>query len=188
MCTAPGSVAPIASISPACASEITNATPDKPRATNERKNASQPAPSSDDDVDTKDFSLPVGIDRSRDQGVHVHRPPALTDLLGQRVDPHEGVRAGVKRPVAKRGGLGVEALAISDTWLFDSRLTPSCSTSFSTRRVLTPSKYDVATTLINASSARRRRSNNQSGKYEPDRSFGIANSIVPARVSHSRAR
>jgi hypothetical protein len=29
--------------------------------------------------------------------VHVHRPAALADLLGQRVDPHEGVRPGVQR-------------------------------------------------------------------------------------------
>ena len=49
-------------------------------------------------------------------------------------------------------------------------------------------EYEVATTLTRACSARRRCSSSQSGKYEPDRSFGIANSIVPARVSHSRYR
>jgi hypothetical protein len=33
-----------------------------------------------------------------------------------------------------------------------------------------------------------RRSSSHSGKYEPDRSLGIANSIVPTRVSNSRSR
>jgi len=46
----------------------------------------------------------------------------------------------------------------------------------------------VATTVTSAASARRRRSSSQSGKYEPCRSFGIASSILPARVSHSRRR
>jgi hypothetical protein len=39
-----------------------------------------------------------------------------------------------------------------------------------------------------ACSARSRRSSSQSGKLEPSRSFGMATSIVPARVSKSRPR
>jgi hypothetical protein len=70
----------------------------------------------------------------------------------------------------------------------DSDFTPSCSTNFSTRRVEMPSRYEVATTDTSACSARRRCASSQSGKYEPWRSFGIANSIVPARVSHSHCR
>src|SRR6185437_7349519 len=68
-----------------------------------------------------------------------------------------------------------------------SPVTPRDAASFSTRRVETPSRYDVATTEASARSARRRCSRND-GKYDPARSFGIASSIVPARVSHSRRR
>src|SRR5674476_902879 len=39
-----------------------------------------------------------------------------------------------------------------------------------------------------AADALLRRSSNQSGKYHPERSLGIATSMVPARVSQSRAR
>jgi hypothetical protein len=78
--------------------------------------------------------------------------------------------------------------AMIETCDFDSDVTPRDCTSFSTRRVDTPSKYEVATTLTSARSARVRRSNNHSGKYDPERSFGIATSIVPARVSKSRCR
>ncbi len=42
--------------------------------------------------------------------------------------------------------------------------------------------------MVSARSARRRRSNSQSGKYDPARSLGITTSMVPARVSHSRDR
>ena len=79
-------------------------------------------------------------------------------------------------------------LAISETWLFDSCAIPSWATSFSTRRVDTPNRYEVATTETRACSARRRRSSSHSGKYDPDRSFGIASSTLPARVSQSRNR
>ena len=39
-------VAPIAATRPACASEVTSFTPERPRAVNDRQNANQPAPSS----------------------------------------------------------------------------------------------------------------------------------------------
>jgi hypothetical protein len=45
-----------------------------------------------------------------------------------------------------------------------------------------------ATTLTSARSARRRGSSSQSGKYEPDPSVGIGNSMLPARVSQRRSR
>src|SRR5699024_8271600 len=43
-------------------------------------------------------------------------------------------------------------------------------------------------TDVRARSALRRRSSNQSGKYDPSRSLGIATSRVPARVSNRRGR
>ena len=49
-------------------------------------------------VDTEDLPLAAGVDAGGDQGVHVHRAAALADLLGECVQPHEGVRPGVQRP------------------------------------------------------------------------------------------
>lgn len=39
----------------------------------------------------EDLTVAVGIDADRDQGMDVDDPAALTDLLGQRVDPHKSV-------------------------------------------------------------------------------------------------
>ncbi len=47
-------------------------------------------------VDAEDLPVPAGVHPGRDQAVHVHGPAALADLLRQRVDPHEGVRAAVQ--------------------------------------------------------------------------------------------
>ena len=57
-------------------------------------------------------------------------------------------------------------------WLLDSAATPNCSTSFSTRRVDTPSRYDVATTDTRACSARRRCCSRQSGSSCPGAAGG----------------
>jgi hypothetical protein len=62
------------------------------------------------DVEPEDLALAVGGDPDRDQGVHDHRAAVLADLLGQRVQPQERVRAGVQRPRPERLDLGVEAL------------------------------------------------------------------------------
>ena len=60
------------------------------------------------DLQTEDFPLPVGVDADRDQGVHVDGAAGLPDLDGQRVQPHERVRATVQRPVTERLDLRVE--------------------------------------------------------------------------------
>src|SRR3954451_2688206 len=66
--------------------------------------------------------------------------------------------------------------------------TPSCSTTRSTLRVETPLTYASWTTATSACSARRRGSR-KLGKYPgPERSFGIASSIAPTRVSQLRSR
>lgn len=49
-------------------------------------------------------------------------------------------------------------------------------------------EHEGATTVVRARSAGLRRSSRQSGKWLPARSLGIAKSIVPTRVSHSRGR
>ena len=85
--------------------------------------------------------MPVGVDAGRDQGVHVDHPAALADLEHQRVGGDERVRA--LRPA---GGSGTpptcasSSAAITLTCDLDSRVMPSGSTSFSIRRVDTPSR------------------------------------------------
>jgi hypothetical protein len=88
----------------------------------------------------------------------------------------------------KLATISSSSAAITLTCDLLSFVTPRDSASFSTRRVLTPSRQEVATTVASARSARRRRSSSHSGKQLPCRSFGIASSTVPARVSHSRRR
>ena len=103
-------VAPMASTRPRWASEVTSATPDRPRATRSRKNASQPAPSSArGDLQAEDLAVPVGVDPDRDQGVHVHHPATFADLEHERVGGEERCTArrraggcGTPRP-ARRG-------------------------------------------------------------------------------------
>jgi hypothetical protein len=74
-----------------------------------------------------------------------------------------------------------------DTSDFDTPSKPSALISSSTFRVETPWTYASWTTANNACSARRRGCSNV-GKYVPGRTFGIASSIVPTRVSHVRIR
>jgi hypothetical protein len=61
-------------------------------------------------VQAEDLALPVGGDPDRDQSVHDHRPAALADLLGERVQPQECVGAGIQRAGPERLDLRVEAL------------------------------------------------------------------------------
>ena len=92
------------------------------------------------DVHAKDLPVAVGVHAGRDQGVHVDRAAAFADLEHQRVGGDEGVRAGVQRAGAECLDLRVEVAAICETCDFDSRAMPSVSTSFSIRRVDTPSR------------------------------------------------
>ena len=69
---APISTEPIASRSPSSASETTSFTPDRPRATSERRNASQPAVLGGNQVGTKDLALPIGVDAGGDNDRALH--------------------------------------------------------------------------------------------------------------------
>ena len=80
------------------------------------------------------------------------------------------------------------SFAMTDTCDFDRPVIPSVRTSLSIRRVLTPSRWQVATTVVSTASAWRCRSSSHSGKNVPSRTLGIAMSIVPTRVSRSRWR
>lgn len=67
-------------------------------------------------------------------------PAALAELLGQRIDPDERVRALIQRPIAECGACSSRCRAIAETCDLDNCVTPSDSASFSTRRVDTPSR------------------------------------------------
>ena len=84
--------------------------------------------------------MPVGVDPGGHQGVHVDHPAALADLEHQGVGGHERVGPGVQGPVRNSATCASRSLAISLTWDFDSRVIPRDSTSFSIRRVETPSR------------------------------------------------
>jgi hypothetical protein len=92
------------------------------------------------DVEAQDFTLLVGGDYDRGQRVHDRRPVLLADLLGQPVQPQERVRAVASGRDQNASTCASIDLAISLTGLVDSCAIPSRATSFSTRRVNTPSR------------------------------------------------
>jgi hypothetical protein len=51
------------------------------------------------DVEPEDLPMPVGVAGGGDQHRGVADPPALADLHRQRIDPQEGIGAGVQGPV-----------------------------------------------------------------------------------------
>jgi hypothetical protein len=70
---------------------------------------------------------------------------------------------------------------------FERPSMPRARTKSSTFRVETPCTYASCTTASSPCSARRRGCS-KDGKYVPGRTFGIANSMVPTRVSQVRVR
>ena len=54
--------------------------------------------------------MAVGVDADRDERVDACDAAALADLLGQGIDPDEGIRAGVQGAVAEGGDLLVQVL------------------------------------------------------------------------------
>ena len=100
---APGRVARDRVARPSWASEITSCTPARPRATRPRRKASQPAPSSLVITSKPSTSRwPSALTPTAMHDGDVDDAAALADLLGQRVEPHVGVGAGIQRPVAER--------------------------------------------------------------------------------------
>jgi hypothetical protein len=46
--------------------------------------------------------MAISVDPGRDQSVHTNHPALLTHFDRQRIEPHEGVRAGIQQTFAKR--------------------------------------------------------------------------------------
>lgn len=102
-------------------------------------------------LDSQDFPVTLGVHSDRDQGVHVDHPTVLADLEDEGVGGDKGVRAGVQGSAAECFDLGVEVLGHdADLRLGSPKhfvqggtprpVMPNESTSFSIRRVETPSR------------------------------------------------
>jgi hypothetical protein len=92
------------------------------------------------DLQAQDFPVPVCVHPGRQQRVHVDHPAALADLQHQRIGGRERVRAGAGGRVRNASTWSSRSRAISLTCDRDSRVMPRDSTSFSIRRVDTPSR------------------------------------------------
>jgi hypothetical protein len=137
---APGSTEPIAFTSPAWSSLVTRAAPDRPRATMPRRNASQPAPSSELVTSMPRISrcppafTPVAI---RQYTLTV-RPPSRTFWVSA------SIQMKVYGPPSRRrdwkpSTSSSSSAAITLTCDLLRPVTPIAAASFSTRRVETPS-------------------------------------------------
>ena len=99
----------MASTRPRCASEVTSATPVRPRAVRSRKKPSQPAPSSAELTCSPRISrCPSPVHAGGHKRVDVDDPATLADLQHQGVGGQERIRAGVQRPSAELLDLPVE--------------------------------------------------------------------------------
>ena len=138
---APGRVAPIASVRPRWASEVTRATPDRPRAVRSRKNPSHPAPSSAEVTCRPRISrCPSALTPVASRAcTPTTRPPSLTFSTSASAATNVYGPASSGR-VRKSSTTASSSAAITETCDLDSRVMPSDSTSFSIRRVETPSR------------------------------------------------
>jgi hypothetical protein len=132
--------------------------------------------------------VPVSVDAGRDQGVHRHDPAALADLKHQRIGRDEGERSRLgQRPSAELLDVGIKL----GGHVGDLRLG-QCGDPQTLHELVHAPSAD-AEQVARRHHRRQRplgplaRSSSHSGKYEPWRSLGIATSIVPVRVSKSRA-
>jgi hypothetical protein len=92
------------------------------------------------DLQTQDLPVPVAVHPDRDQRVNTHNASAFADLQHEGVSGHERVRTLIEWAAAERLDLGVEVSGHDTDLDFDSRVMPNDSTSFSIRRVDTPSR------------------------------------------------
>src|SRR5437870_6775232 len=98
---APGNTPAIAFFKPSWASEITSCTPDRPRATSDRKNAVR-AVFGREHVHAQHLTVSLDVHARRDDTRDVHDPATFADLLGERVNPHVRVGPGVEGPGPER--------------------------------------------------------------------------------------
>src|ERR671912_1507555 len=170
-----------------CASDVTSRTPRRPRFTRLRRNAVQKARSSDGPTSIpRTWRSPSLVTPTATTVAWlVTRPLTLT--LWYVASTQRYGYSVVSGRVRKASTSGSSSPQIRDTSDLDTPSSPSAFISSSTFRVETPCTYASWTTASSACSARRRGCSNDR-KYVPGRTFGIASSIVPTRVSHVRIR
>jgi hypothetical protein len=91
-------------------------------------------------LQAEDLAVPVGVHAGREQRMDVHNPAALADLEHQRVSRDERVGPGVQRSAAEVRDMRIEVLGHHADLALAQPVMPRVSTSFSIRRVLTPSR------------------------------------------------
>ena len=169
---------------------MTSSTPDRPRATSDRRNPVQADGGlGGDDVEPDDLPATLHVHRRGDHRRHVDDPAALAHLLGQRVDPQVAVGASVQRSFAELGHLGVELagqprhlrLARSRRCPSPRRDPPPVGWRRLRRR---PGRSPTPTPARLGDDAPAA----TPGSSEPSRSLGTFRSIVPTRVSQRRSR
>jgi hypothetical protein len=124
-----------------------------------------------------DLPLAAGVHPVGDHQRPVLDPAAGPHLLHLGVQPQ--LRVGILQgPLTERRHLLIQATAQPRDGVLGHPARPSASTSRSTLRVDTPLTYASWTTATSACSLRRRGSR-KPGKYDPERSLGMASSIDP---------
>jgi hypothetical protein len=158
--------------------------------------------------DAQELPLPVRGDAGRDHRRRLDAAPARPALLGEGGPSSHPAGSGPAgsgpagsgpasrvqgAAAAGRHGRGeaprpLRARADPGDWDWDHDAIPNVCAKPSPRRLETPAREDSATTATSARSPRRRGWGSPSGQELPWRSFGIATSILPTRVSHGRGR
>ncbi len=131
----------MASTRPACASEVTKATPDRPRATRSRKNANQDAQVSAvatcRPMTSRYPSLLMPVATRVD--TFTTRPPSRTFIVKASAATNV-CGPSLSRRVRNSCTCSSSSAAITETWDLDRPVMPKDWTSLSIRRVETPSR------------------------------------------------
>jgi hypothetical protein len=140
-----------------------------------------------DHIDGDHFAHAVLADRIDDDDRLAHDVVFQADLLVERVEHQKGYRlaSGRSRDAGARPSSSAHRSLTCD---FEIDAMPEARKSFSTLQVETPAWTASWTTAISARSLRDERASRKPGTYPPERTFGIAKSIVPRRVSKRRER
>ena len=138
---APGSVAAIASTRPGCASELTELDAGE-AAGDEAAQEGEPggAVLGGDDVEAERLAEALRLTPTACTTQTLTVRPPSRHLTTSASEHQVRVRGAVERAGAEVLDDPSSDFASRETWLFDIRSTPSCCTSFSTRRVETPAR------------------------------------------------
>ena len=138
-------------------------------------------------INTEDLPPALSGDPGGDHDGFAGDQPATTNVQVGRIQEHVGVAGGIQPASAEPTDLLIEPLTDPGDFGLEIPVPPRATARSSTLRVETTFTQASMITAYSAWSIRRRASSTL-GKNEPARSFGIANSTVPALVISSRDR